>query len=125
MPRRVLVVDDNPGMRRFIRLAVQHVGLEVCGEAENGTAAIQRAQELNPDIVLLDLSMPMMNGAEAASVLKARMPAVRIILFTMYDFGEALAAAAGVDVVLCKSDGLSRLTACLSSSENTGPALAV
>jgi CheY-like chemotaxis protein len=59
--------------------------------------------------------MPEMNGAEAASVLKSAMPDVLIVLFTMYEFGEALAAAVGVDVVLCKTDGVSKLTAYLKN----------
>jgi len=112
---RVLIVDDNEGVRRLIRASVESIGLNVCGEAENGLLGIERAKELNPDVILLDLSMPEMNGAEAASVLKSTMPDVLIVLFTMYEFGEALAAAVGVDVVLCKTDGVSKLTAYLKS----------
>jgi DNA-binding NarL/FixJ family response regulator len=115
MSSRVLIVDDNAGMRRFIRVVAQNMGFEVCGEAENGFAGVQRAQELLPDLVLLDLSMPVMNGAIAASVLKSKMPDVRVVLFTMHDFGESLAAAVGVDVVLCKTDGVSELTSYLQS----------
>jgi DNA-binding NarL/FixJ family response regulator len=58
---------------------------------------------------LLDLSMPELNGAEAASVLKEAMPNVPIILFTMYDFGDAIAAATGVDVMLSKPEGVDQL----------------
>jgi DNA-binding NarL/FixJ family response regulator len=110
---RVLIVDDNESVRRLIRACVESIGLNVCGEAENGLLGVQRAKELNPDVILLDLSMPEMNGAEAASVLKSALPDTYIILFTMYEFGDALAAAVGVDVVLCKTDGVGRLTAYL------------
>ena len=115
MTNRVLIIDDNEGVRRLIRASVESIGLYVCGEAGDGFSGVERAKELQPDVILLDLSMPEMNGAEAASVLKSTMPDVLIVLFTMYEFGEALAAAVGVDVVLCKTDGVSKLTAYLKS----------
>jgi CheY-like chemotaxis protein len=73
--------------------------------------AIERAKELHPDLIMLDLAMPRMNGAEAACVLRGLMPAVPIILFTMYadDFGEKLASAIGVHVVLSKPEGITGL----------------
>jgi DNA-binding NarL/FixJ family response regulator len=113
MSSRVLIVDDSAHIRRLIRTTVEGLGLDVCGEAEDGFAGVQRAQELRPDVVLLDLSMPVMNGAEAASVLKTKLPSTQIVLFTMFDFGEALAAAVGIDVVLCKSEGVSKLSSYL------------
>lgn len=115
MTNRVLIIDDNEGVRRLIRASVESIGLNVCGEAGDGFSGVERAKELRPDVILLDLSMPEMNGAEAASVLKSAMPDVLIVLFTMYEFGEALAAAVGVDVVLCKTDGVSKLTAYLKN----------
>ena len=73
--------------------------------------AIETAEQLNPDLLLLDLAMPKMNGAEAAPILKRRMPQVPIILFTLYDeaIGESLASALGVDLVLPKTEGLTTL----------------
>lgn len=84
---------------------------EICGEAVDGVDAIEKAKQLNPDLILLDLSMPRMNGAEAASVLKRRMPDVAIILFTAFDegMGKSLAAALGVDLVLPKIEGMTAL----------------
>jgi len=71
---------------------------EVCGEAANGQEAIERAQEFHPDLIILDLSMPVMNGLDAAKVLKTLMPAVPLIIFSEY--GDVLsdeeARAAGV-----------------------------
>jgi DNA-binding NarL/FixJ family response regulator len=119
MGGRVLIVDDNEDVRRLVRACVESIGLDVCGEAENGLIGVQQAKELSPDVVLLDLSMPKMNGAEAASVLKSAMPDVHIVLFTMYEFGEALAAAVGVDVVLCKADGVSKLISHLQERRGT------
>ena len=88
-------------------------GFKVCGEAVDGVDAIEKAKELKPDLIILDLAMPRMNGAAAASVLKRTMPNVPIILFTMYDevMGKALAAAVRVDLVLAKPNGLHDMVA--------------
>jgi DNA-binding NarL/FixJ family response regulator len=81
--------------------------LTVCGEAADGAEAIEKAKELKPDLVLLDLAMPTLNGAEVASVIKQTLPKVLFVVFTVHgDEAERLAAAVGCDVVLHKSDGL-------------------
>lgn len=108
MSKNILVVDDSDITRRITRLFLEmQVGFEVCGEAVDGVDAIEKAKELKPDLVLLDLAMPRMNGIEAASVIKGMMPQVPIVLFTMYKevVGNALASAAGIDAVLFKGDG--------------------
>jgi DNA-binding NarL/FixJ family response regulator len=108
----ILVVDDNPSIRFLLRVLVESkTSFEVCGEAGHGLEAVQRANELHPDLVILDLSMPVMNGAEAAVILKKTMPKMKIILFTMHadNVGKALAAAVGIDLTLSKSDGLLKL----------------
>jgi DNA-binding NarL/FixJ family response regulator len=89
--------------------------LEVCGEAIDGVDAIKKARELKPDLVLLDLSMPRMNGAEAASVIKGMMPQVLIVLFTLYKetLGNAVISAVGIDAVVSKPDGWGRLIECV------------
>jgi two-component system, chemotaxis family, chemotaxis protein CheY len=112
MPKNILVVDDNASIRFLIRSLLENTGYTVCGEAEDGADAIEKAKQLKPDLICLDLSMPRMNGAEAASVLKRLMPGVPIILFTMHDdsLGQSLARAVGVDKVLGKPDGITRLT---------------
>ena len=73
--------------------------------------AIEKAQQLQPDLVLLDLSMPLLNGAEAAVVLKRMMPQTKIILFTMHadNVGGMLMTTAGVDLVLSKTEGFVKL----------------
>lgn len=90
----------------------------VCGEAVNGREAVQRAMALKPDLVLLDLAMPELNGAEVASVLKGAMPDTRIILFTMYreNVGKYLSSAVGIDVVLSKPDGGTKLAAAIDTA---------
>lgn len=129
MAAKILVADDNGTIRALLRSSLENAGYAVCGEAENGAAAITLATELRPDLVLLDLSMPVMNGAEASSILKQRMPGVPIILFTLHaeDIGEALRKAIGADLVLAKPDGLGRLTECIEAllavSGNLAPTL--
>lgn len=109
MPKCILIVDDSATVRTIIREFLEsQSGFEVCGEAIDGVDAIEKAKELKPDLIILDLAMPRMNGAEAASVLKSMMPDVPIILFTMYEdvMVKSRASAFGVDSVLSKPDGM-------------------
>jgi DNA-binding NarL/FixJ family response regulator len=108
----ILIADDNRSIRLLLRSFVEtKTQFTVCGEAENGTDAVEKAQQLQPDLVLLDLSMPLLNGAEAAFVLKRIVPQTKIILFTMHadNVGGTLMTTAGVDLVLSKAEGLVKL----------------
>ncbi|HEX4001225.1 MAG TPA: response regulator transcription factor [Candidatus Acidoferrales bacterium] len=111
MSRKILIVDDSKAVRDAIRFIVeQQQGFVVCDEGTDGFEAIEKAQNLKPDLILLDLAMPRLNGAIAASVLKATIPGVRIILFTMYeDAVNMLSPALAVDLVLTKPNGLHNL----------------
>jgi DNA-binding NarL/FixJ family response regulator len=112
LSKQILIADDSGTVRRILRHFLQdRRGVKVCGEAANGLEAVEKARLLRPDLVLLDLAMPEMNGVEAASVLKKMMPSLFIIVFTMYseDIGRSLTAAAGVDLVLSKPDGMKAL----------------
>jgi DNA-binding NarL/FixJ family response regulator len=82
-------------------------------EAANGADAIEKAKKLKPDLIILDLAMPRMNGAAAASILKSTMPDVPIILFSMYDdfMSKLLSSAVPVDLVLSKPDGMNDMVA--------------
>src|SRR5260370_14144694 len=95
---RILVIDDGDFVRDIIGIFLEHAGFKVCGEAADGIEGIEQAQKLKPDLIVLDLAMPRMNGAEAASVLSTTMPDVPIILITLYQnvLGTALASAVGV-----------------------------
>ncbi len=107
----LLICDDNPSIRYLLRSYVEsRTPFEVCGEAEHGMEAIERAKELQPDLILLDLSMPVMTGAEAAVILKGVVPRMKIILFSMHtdDVPKSMAAI-GVDLALSKSDGITKL----------------
>jgi DNA-binding NarL/FixJ family response regulator len=113
MRKRVLIADDSVHVRDVLRMLFDSEvpEIDICGEAVDGLDAVKKAALLSPDLVLLDLAMPQMNGAEVASILKNHMPEVRIILFTMYseNIGKSLTAALGVDVVLSKPDGLRQI----------------
>ena len=116
MPKRILIVDDSDSFRKVTRLFLEsQVGLEVCGEAVDGVEGIEKAKELKPDLILLDLAMPRMNGAEAASVLKSMLPRVPIVIFTLYRelLGKSLTSTIGVDAVLSKPDGGWKLVECV------------
>jgi len=97
VPKRILIVDDSPVIRKTLRetLADQD-GWEICGEAANGREAIQKAQQLKPDVIVLDLSMPVMNGLDAARELTRLAPSVPLLMFTNFETArlkqEALSA---------------------------------
>src|SRR5437879_5304897 len=85
MAKSVLIVDDTVSIRRALREVFKsEADFAVCGEAENGREAVEKAQELHPDLIVLDLSMPEMNGIDAAKALKQLMPAVPVIVFSVY-----------------------------------------
>ena len=85
-PIRVLVVDDSPDLRFLVRRALAERGeFEVIGEAGDGAAAVQRATELQPDLILLDIDMPRMGGLEALPRLRAAAPNARVVMLTSYE----------------------------------------
>jgi DNA-binding NarL/FixJ family response regulator len=104
----ILIVDDNPAIRYCLRhLIEQNAALMVCGEAENGQIAVDKVNELSPDLVILDLQMPAMGGIEAARRITLASPKTVIVMFTMHDCAqvEKAAHAAGIAHVLSKADG--------------------
>jgi CheY-like chemotaxis protein len=120
MPNGLLIVDDNSNIRYLIRTFLESMGYTVCGEAVDGVDALEKAAELQPDLILLDMLMPRMNGIEAAAALKRLLPRVPIILFSMNvdSIGKTVAAAVGVDLVLSKTDGISKLRESLKTLLN-------
>lgn len=104
--KRVLLVDDHAAIRAAVKLVLAtDVEFEVCGEAENGRIGIEKAVALKPDLIVLDLSMPVMNGLEAARVLRSVLPDVPILMYTSYATSNLAteARAAGVSRVATKS----------------------
>src|ERR1700732_1634833 len=105
---KILVIDDGDSVRDIIRIFLEREGFEVCGEAADGVEAIEQAKKLKPDLIVLDLAMPRMNGIEAASVLRQTLHDTPIILLTLYQnlLGPSLASAVGVKAIIDKTDGL-------------------
>ena len=126
MPNSVLIVDDSYIVRKVMRnFFERRTDWKIGGEAGDGEEAIQKAKELRPDLILLDFSMPNMNGIEAASELKKLLPNAHIIVFTMFDdaLGSSLSSAAGVDLVVPKAEGLTVLVKAVQHFlGTTGPA---
>ena len=84
---RILVVDDHPAFRHMLRVFIElNPNWEVCGEASDGSEAVTRTTELNPDIVLMDLNMPTLNGFEATRRIHELSPKTRILILTLHEF---------------------------------------
>ena len=122
---RILIVDDGDSVRDIIRIFLEMKGFEVCGEAADGVEGIEKAGTTKPDLVILDLAMPRMNGVEAAAVLSRTMPDLPIVLLTMYEnfLGNSLALT-GVTAVVSKTDGMDKLVACVNSLLRPAPKIA-
>jgi CheY-like chemotaxis protein len=107
MSESILIADDSEEVRRHVsRILRSNLDFEICAEAVNGQDAVTKARELHPDLVILDLGMPVMNGLEAARELKRILPLVPIILFTLHGqiLSDAEARPFGIDRVVAKSD---------------------
>ena len=112
MTKSVLIADDQEIIRQALCYLFQsQEDFEVCGAAENGLEAVEMAQVLHPHLILLDLSMPVMNGIEAACTLKRLMPMVPIIVFSEYGdvFSEREARSSGITALVSKTEHLSVL----------------
>jgi DNA-binding NarL/FixJ family response regulator len=112
LPKSILIVDDHEQVRKILRdFLERETGFEVCGEAVDGYDAVQKAQELKPDLIILDMSMPRMTGMAAASALKKMLPQIPILLLTSYQ--AALKGfdvrAVGIDAVVPKGGQMSLL----------------
>ena len=116
----ILIVDDCAVIRHTLRSCIeQKSGWKVCGEAENGKVAVQKVRELQPDLVILDFQMPVMNGLDAARQITTVAPGTPMVMFTMHNSDQLLrdAKAAGIKEVFSKSDGVAdHLLASLSDT---------
>jgi NarL family two-component system response regulator LiaR len=82
---RVLLIEDDQGLREALRDLLQEVDFSVVGEAENGAQGVQMVLDLEPDVVLVDLRMPVMGGLEASRLIKEMRPLVQVVILTAYD----------------------------------------
>ena len=111
MAARILLVDDFQRIRSGLRSLLGREAVEICGEAENGREAIERVRELQPDLVVLDIIMPVMNGIDAAREIHRIAPSTKILFFSVEDTPEAVAIARslGADGLIPKSAAGSEL----------------
>ena len=124
MPLRILVADDNPALRNSLgqMLASSHDGWVICAEAENGRQAVSKAIDLRPDVVVLDLSMPVMDGLEAAREIANVFASIPIFLYTLHTIPalEQEAAKFGITQVVCKPNWQSLFDAIESTTKKDG-----
>jgi DNA-binding NarL/FixJ family response regulator len=117
---RVLLVDDKAQVRRDLRTALTLSGrLEIVGEAANGLEAVQLTESLHPDVVLMDLEMPVMDGYEATQQIKSHHPTCRVIALTVHDYESAREKAqeSGVDAFLVKGVSVRSIVQVISNQK--------
>jgi len=115
-PIRVLIADDHQVMRRGVRAVVEmQAGWEVCGEASTGREAVELVQRLRPQIVVMDVSMPELNGLEATRQIRKLSPATEVLMFTGHETEELVREVfeAGARSYILKTDGREALEAAL------------
>lgn len=113
---RVLIVDDEERPRRALRALLQtYPEIAVVGEAENGREAVGLVEERRPDVVIMDYSMPIMDGVEATRRIKSARRGTRVVLVTVYASAQPEAADAGADAFLLKGFSGDELIAAIRS----------
>src|ERR1700683_1875032 len=118
---RILIADDHEVARKGIRALLEdHAGWEVCAEAKDGREAVELAGKLKPDVFLLDVGMPNLNGLDAARQILATMPEARILILTIHDSEQVVreTLAAGARGFLLKSDAGRDLVAAVEALQN-------
>jgi DNA-binding NarL/FixJ family response regulator len=117
-PIRVLIADDHPRSRRGLRALLTTLPtIKVIGEAADGQEAINLVETYQPDIVLMDAQMPVMDGLEASRWIKRQWPQVKIVMLTVYNGYRSEANTAGIDVFLAKGCSIETLWSALASAE--------
>ena len=111
-PQRILIVDDNPALREGLKSILSHFpAFDIVGEAADGVEALNSVERLLPDLVLMDISMPRMDGIAATKEIKKKWPGTKILVFTVHKTPEYLTAAskAGADGYLLKDSSRAEL----------------
>jgi DNA-binding NarL/FixJ family response regulator len=109
VPKRILIVDDSPVIRKTLHQTLERQDdWEICGEAANGREGIEKALRLKPDVIVLDLAMPVMNGLDAARELTHLLPWVPLLMFTTFETPHLKheARSAGVSTIVSKSESI-------------------
>jgi DNA-binding NarL/FixJ family response regulator len=121
---RILVVDDQPYVRRAVRSLLESKReWEVCGEASDGREAIEQTEALHPDVVVMDMTMPNLNGLEATRFIHERFPHCVVVILTLHDFPELprMAQEAGAKGYVLKGDSGHFLIPAILSVSNCRP----
>lgn len=118
MTVRILLVDDHPIVRQGLKTLLQgHSGWEVIGEASDGAEAVEKAKDLSPDVMVLDVTMPRMNGLEACRLLRQECPELEILFVTQHDSPQMMREAleAGARGYVVKSNAARDLLAAVDA----------
>lgn len=121
---RILVADDHDVVRRGLREQLSsHEGWEICGEAGNGREAVQLALKLAPDVAVIDLSMPELNGLEATRQIRRELPRTEVLIFTMHETEQLIreVLSAGARGYVLKSDAGRHLTSAVEALAHRRP----
>ena len=122
----ILIVDDNTRALQALTACLSlQPGLRICAQASNGLEAIHAIQRRTPDVVLLDVEMPVMDGLEATRIIKKRWPNVKVLVLTMYPTHRSQALAAGADGFLVKGCSLFEVVAAIHALTEQQVALPV
>jgi len=113
---KILLVEDHEIIRKGLCILISgYSGWNVCGEAGNGKEAIEKTLALRPDLVVIDVVMPVMDGIEATSQIRKVSPATKVVMISMYDSTQLEAQQAGADAYIGKSRAWAELRAAIAS----------
>lgn len=104
MIKRILLVDDSPIIHHLMRRTLEKAGYEICGDAKNGKEGVEMYESMKPDLVFMDITMPIMDGIDAARAIKTKYTQAKIIMLTAMADDEIMneAKSIGVDIFLKK-----------------------
>lgn len=113
---RIVIVDDNPHARKAISAYLSTInGLKVVYEASNAGDALKQIESQSPDVVLMDIQMPVMDGLEATQIIKKRWPGIKVIILTLYADYQSRAEQAGADAFLIKGCPMQEVSSAIHS----------
>jgi DNA-binding NarL/FixJ family response regulator len=120
---RILIVDDHEIFRRGLRsLLESRADWEVCGEATDGRDAVDKAKQLQPDVIVLDITMPRLNGLDAVALIRKEVPPAKVVILSQHQpaLMKQVALAAGAGAYVTKSEVSRELMAAIESLLSTG-----